>query len=192
MQKIDRRAARTRTALHKALLSLVERKGYEEVSIRELTEEADVGRSTFYAHYTGKEDLLRSGFDNLRRELAEAMEENPGPTPFRFSRAMFEHAARHAETYLAMVGSRGSVIAIGEISRILSELVRRELPAGDGNGGMPREVRVQFVVGTLVNLLTWWLERNPELTPADVNAMFRRLVLHGTSDVFPNEEGMPL
>ncbi|WP_293206807.1 TetR/AcrR family transcriptional regulator [Parvibaculum sp.] len=185
MQKIDRRAARTRTALHKALLSLVERKGYEEVSIRELIEEADVGRSTFYAHYAGKEDLLRSGFDNLRRELAEAMKEEQGAVPFRFSRTMFEHAARHVGIYHAMTGSPGNVIAIGEIGRILTEFVRRELSETEDDGGVPREVRIQFVVGTLVNLLTWWLERRPDLPPAEVDAMFRRLALHGTGDILP-------
>lgn len=60
---IDRRAIRTRKALHDALMRLILRKGYEATTVQEVIDEANVGRSTFYAHYTGKEDLLRKGFD---------------------------------------------------------------------------------------------------------------------------------
>ena len=58
---VDRRAARTRRALHGALISLILRKGYDAITVQEIIDEADVGRATFYAHYRGKEDLLRGG-----------------------------------------------------------------------------------------------------------------------------------
>ena len=58
---IDRRAARTRRALHEALIALILRKGYEATTIQDIIDEADIGRSTFYAHYAGKEELLRGG-----------------------------------------------------------------------------------------------------------------------------------
>src|SRR3981189_97579 len=99
VEVIDRRAVRTRKALHGALMSLILRKGYEATTIQDIIDEADIGRSTFYGHYTGKEDLLRSGFQILRRELAEAQRaargriRGPQHEPLGFSRAMFEHAA---------------------------------------------------------------------------------------------------
>jgi len=180
---IDRRAARTRKALHEGLLRLVTRKGYEAITVQDLIEEADVGRSTFYAHYTGKEDLLRSGFAMLRAELsATEADGQAGDEPLRFSRAMFDHAGRYADVFRAMTGSRGSLVALEEIRRALSEIVRRELPKGGKDEGLPREVYVQFTVGTLLTLLTWWLEKKPGLKPAQVDAMFRRLVLQGIGD----------
>jgi AcrR family transcriptional regulator len=69
---MDRRAARTRRALHGALISLILRKGYDAITVQEIIDEADVGRATFYAHYRGKEDLLRGGFEELRAELRAA------------------------------------------------------------------------------------------------------------------------
>src|SRR5262245_45123225 len=57
---IDRRVARTRAMLHQALLALIMEKGYEAISVADICERADVGRSTFYAHFTGKDDLKRS------------------------------------------------------------------------------------------------------------------------------------
>jgi len=70
---MDRRATRTRRSLHQALISLILRKGYDAITVQEIIDEADIGRATFYAHYRGKEDLLRGGFEALRAELHEGL-----------------------------------------------------------------------------------------------------------------------
>jgi AcrR family transcriptional regulator len=121
---IDRRAARTRKALHRALMSLILRRGYEAVTVQDLIDEADVGRSTFYGHYTGKEDLLRNGFQILRKELAEAQHAARARTvdePLGFSLAMFEHAIGYRDVYLALVAGRGGIVAMNEIRNVSSE-----------------------------------------------------------------------
>lgn len=182
---MDRRAARTRKALHQALLSLILRKGYDAVSVQDIIDEADVGRSTFYAHYTGKEDLLRGGFQMLRAELAEA--ENPGreragiseDEPLGFSLAMFEHAARYTDHFRLLVGGRGGAVAENEIRRILSERVREDFSAIPDDKVISREFVVQFVVGAFLTALTWWLERKPKLPASQIDEMFRQLVLGG-------------
>lgn len=184
---IDRRAARTRKALHGALMSLILRKGYEATTIQDIIDEADAGRSTFYDHYTGKEDLLRKGFQTLRRELAEgqravrARTDGPQDEPLDFSLAMFEHAGGYADVYLAMVGGRGGAVAISELRKVLSGFVRKELSAARDDGAVARELVVQFVVGALLSVLMWWLERRPGLTPSQADAMFRHLVLKGVA-----------
>lgn len=181
----NRRTARTQKALHGALMSLILRKGYEAITVQDIIDEADVGRSTFYSHYTGKEDLLRSGFRALQMELAEA-QDAAGATsdgsrgePLGFSLAMFDHAGEYKHIYRALVGERGAVVAVNEIRRILSEIVRKEWSGAQEDEAVPREVRTQFVVGTFVTVLTWWLERRPKLAPSQVDTIFRRLVLNG-------------
>ena len=66
---MDRRIARTRAMLHQTLMSLIVKQGYEAITIKDICDSANVGRSTFYAHYTSKDDLMRSGLENLRRVL---------------------------------------------------------------------------------------------------------------------------
>ncbi|RTM09235.1 MAG: TetR family transcriptional regulator [Hyphomicrobiales bacterium] len=66
---IDRRVARTRATLQHALISLIPKKGYEAVTVEDICDAANVGRSTFYAHYTGKDDLKRRGLDEHLRAL---------------------------------------------------------------------------------------------------------------------------
>jgi AcrR family transcriptional regulator len=179
---MDRRAARTRRALHGALMSLILRKGYEAITVQDIVDEADVARSTFYAHYTGKEDLLRSGFQTLRAELAEAQRAARGESqevPLGFSLAMFEHASGYTDVYRALVDGRGGVVAVNEIRRILSEIVKKELSGVRHDETVPQEVRIEFVVGAFLTVLTWWLERRPKLTPSQVDTIFRRLVIKG-------------
>lgn len=182
---MDRRAARTRRALHGALMSLILRKGYEAITVQDIIDEADVGRSTFYAHYTGKEDLLRSGFQTLRAELTEAQRtarakiDGSQDEPLGFSLAMFEHASGYTDIYRALVGGRGGGVAVNEIRRILSEMVKKELSGVRHDETVPQEVRIQFVVSAFLTVLTWWLERRPKLTPSQVDTIFRRLVIKG-------------
>ncbi|TIR26369.1 MAG: TetR/AcrR family transcriptional regulator [Mesorhizobium sp.] len=192
-REIDRRSARTRKALHQALLELMLRKGYEALSVQDIIDEADVGRSTFYAHYTSKEDLLRSGFHMLREELTEAQSasharaEASRDDPLRFSAAMFEHAARYADHFRTMIGGRGGAVAENEIRLILSDMVRQELSSTLQDGTIPRDFVVQFVVGAFLTALNWWFERKPKLSPSEVDAMFRSLVLGGLAQMITKE-----
>lgn len=61
----DRRVRRTRRALHDALLTLMTEKSFDAVTVQDIIDRADVGRSTFYSHFTDKRDLLDSGFEDL-------------------------------------------------------------------------------------------------------------------------------
>jgi AcrR family transcriptional regulator len=181
---MDRRAARTRKAVHGALMSLILRKGYDAITIQDIIDEADVGRSTFYAHYTGKEDLLRRGFATLRAELIDAQRtarsraEGSPAEPLGFSLAMFEHAAGYTDVYRALVGGRGGVVAVNEIRLALAEIVKKE-PAVQEGETVPQEISVEFIVGTFLTVLTWWLERRPRLSPAEADAIFRQLAIRG-------------
>jgi AcrR family transcriptional regulator len=176
---IDRRVARTRRLLHQALMQLIRRKPYDRITIQDLLDEADVGRSTFYAHYVGKDELLRRGFEELRAEL-EADQEHSNAVAnepaLAFSLAMFAHADRYKEIYRALVGSSGNAIVLAEIRRVLVDMSKKELDELAHND-LPGDLIGRFVVDVFQSVLTWWLERRPELTPAAVDAMFRRLVI---------------
>ena len=185
---IDRRILRTRAMLQHALTSLILKRGYEAITIQDICDAANVGRSTFYAHYTSKDDLKRSGFERLRKELVDRQGEArsaPGDIKDRtlgFSLTMFEHARDHIDLYRALVGGRGGAVSLGEIRQILSDLVRNELAATDGKNSadiVPRELVVQYVVGAFMAVISWWLDGGAKLPPKRVDAMFRRLATEG-------------
>lgn len=182
----DRRVRRTRTALRQALIALVLERGYDAVTIRDVVDRADVGRSTFYAHYPSKEDLLTAEVHDLRVLLTTRQREalaRRGTLSERslgFSRALFEHAQDYRDIYRALVGERGATIMIARIRALLTELVRQELsqiaPA-PAKPEIPRSALIQFLVGALMSILTWWLELKPSLEAAEVDTIFRQLTI---------------
>jgi AcrR family transcriptional regulator len=184
---MDRRVARTRAALQHALNSLILKKGYDATTITDICDAANVGRSTFYAHYTSKDDLKRSGFETLRRLLADRQRRALAASDARdrslgFSLAMFEHARDHRQQYRALVGGRGGAVSLDTIRRMLADLVRAEIAAtGDENSldAVPRELVVQYVVGAYMAVMTWWLDGGAKLPPERIDAMFRRLATEG-------------
>lgn len=186
---IDRRVTRTRAMLHQALFSLMMEKGYEAISITDICEKANVGRSTFYAHYPSKDELKRSGLDQLRKLLTEqhrlalAKAGEGRRKRLAFSLPMFQHARDHAELYRALVGTRGGSIALDTIRNIISELVRDELAhnAIEAKGAPTSELVVQHLVGAFMAVLRWWLDTGATLPPQEVDAAFRRLAIHGVA-----------
>src|SRR5262245_57855262 len=99
VERVDRRVRRTRRLLREALLSLTLEKGYDQVTVQEVLDRADVGRATFYAHFTDKDDLLISGLlelrDSLREQLATMVRSDGSTRPEHpdLTRVLFEHAA---------------------------------------------------------------------------------------------------
>ena len=182
----DRRIQRTRQALHKAMISLVLERGYEGVTIKDVVNRANVGRSTFYAHYPSKEDLLTSEIEDLRATLvaeqraALARHGGVSARSLGFSRALFEHAQVYREVYHVLVGERGASIIIARMRVLFKQLVQEELsellPRSAPND-VPQSALIQFVVGGLMSILTWWLEGESNLKAAQVDAIFRRLTI---------------
>ena len=183
----DRRTARSRNRIEAAQLSLILSKGYDATSVQDICDQANVGRSTFYAHYRSKDDLKRNALLHLRRQLAERQQTarasiDDGPwRPFAFGLPLFEHARAHLSLYRSLAGSRGREVALDAIRRMLRELVREEVASPMSRPGTKSalyEVTVEAVVGAYMAALTWWLDRGACLEPAEVDAAVRRLVGH--------------
>jgi hypothetical protein len=133
-----------------------------------------------------EEDLLTAEVHDLRVVLTtrqRAVLARPGTLSERslgFSGAFFEHAREYRDIYRALVGERGATIVIARIRALLTELVRRELsqiaPAV-AEPEIPRSALIQFVVGSLMSILTWWLEFKPSLAVPEVDVIFRQLTI---------------
>jgi len=187
-KKADRRIQRTQTALRDALISLILKQDYEAITIKDIIDEANIGRSTFYAHYSSKEDLLRSGFKHLQEHLAEYQKEalakrgDPKECALSFSLAMFEHAGEHKDIYRALVGGHGKTVVVNRIRDMISDLLQDELYLGLDQktvNEIPRDIVIQYIAGAFMAVLTWWLDRGAKLPPEQIDATFRRLTLEG-------------
>src|SRR5713226_7645962 len=107
MRKEDRRVRRTRESLHKALISLALEKNYDSITVQEVLDRADVGRSTFYVNFKSMYELLISGLDDLQITLNSAHQyqrtsAKRNERVIAFSSAMFDHANGYRNVYLAL------------------------------------------------------------------------------------------
>ena len=184
--KLDRRIARTQQSLHRALNTLILEKGYGATSIKDIVAHANVGRSTFYAHHGSKEGLLLSGLEHLRSALLGQERETPGGAgtasapPLAFSRTFFEHVHEYRDVLQALLADEGGPAVTRKMKRLLADAVRSDLRSFKvqcGAGDVPRDALVQFAVDALFSVLLWWFDRRPPLSPAEADAIFRRLTL---------------
>jgi AcrR family transcriptional regulator len=172
---IDRRVLRTQGALHAALVRLIEKRGYAAIGVAEICAEAGVGRSTFYAHFTGKDDLKRSGMKALRRELTDAVAGGgSAASPLAFSPSLLRHAAAHLTHYRAMIGTRGSAVSLEVVRGVLGDMIRADV-ARRVRPGPAGELAVAFVVGGYMAVLTRWLDGGARQPADEIDAALRTM-----------------
>jgi AcrR family transcriptional regulator len=180
----DRRVRRTRRALREALVALIVERGYEKVTVQDVLDRADIGRSTFYAHYRDKDALFAACFDDLRtgleRELAATADGTHGPT--RPVGVMFEHAHGNQQIYRALCGRSGETAGTRMLHRLLLESLRDHLaPVGLR---LPVDVVAEYHAGALVAVLVWWVRQGFPQPPAEIAQVCRTMTVPGVMAAF--------
>lgn len=191
----DRRVQRTQRLLHKALMSLILEKKYESITVQDVLDRADVGRSTFYVHFRDKDELLTNGFQYLQSFLESVQEASQGASRnsyeriIGFSLPMFEHALEYRRVNRALLGSGAESVVRRRIHFVLAGIVSRELKLVLQNRkradvAVSPELLAHFVVSTYTSVLAWWLNSKNPVSPKEIDAAYRRLVLPALSSIF--------
>jgi AcrR family transcriptional regulator len=204
--RADLRVRRTKMLLQEALIDLVAEKGFDAVTVGDISERAMVNRATFYRHYTDKYALVTSIFEEV---VAQAVQEigpplqplkdlvwlskddlssaSPPPHEIVGFTAIFEHVARHAKLYRSMLGKQGSSWFAAKIRDYITEVLRQRIQeskqTGTGNKAdipaLPEEVATSCLANWMVGMLTWWLESNMAASPEQVATWCLRFMVHG-------------
>lgn len=173
---------RTKRRLKRALFELMDEIGYEAITIELLVERGDVARSTFYAHYSAKEDLLFAGFDAWLLSFAElGPPVGSGPWCFRFSLPLLRHGATQ-RTFFRETLLRGPSHRVRRrLREILTDVALREMIAAGVESGedVAAAGRARAVAGAFIGLLEWWLDEARDLPAKDVDRIFQRTVAGG-------------
>jgi AcrR family transcriptional regulator len=198
--KPDRRIQRTRQSLRTALLELIKEKGYDTISIEEITERANVGRATFYLHYKDREDLLLEEFSEMANEKVQILSEIPFsawlPSAEEGAEAgrkhpsaplliVFEHIYENAELYYILLKSERSSRIVERIRKISTESIVKFMATKAKTEpiplvfSVPIEFFAAFFSGALLSIVDWWLEEDMRHTPKEVTSLFQRLFFRG-------------
>jgi AcrR family transcriptional regulator len=168
----DPRVRRTRRRLHDSLLALTVERGYDAVTVQDVLTHAETARSTFYAHFRDKDDLLLSGFRDRGQPMfgAPAASEEDGDQLAAYLRGLFIHVYGNRRLAKAFFGTDSAGLVAGHLRNMIIVAARRLLAAGAHQHEGERELAVQFVAGAAFSLLTWWIQHD---FPVDAEAMAR-------------------
>ena len=188
--KLDRRVVRTRRLLSKALMELIleNEKGYDGVTVQDIAERANVGRATFYLHYKGgKEELLVSNLEAIYDDLVERIKpfksDLASPNRHHASQTAFEHAAEQRDLYLVLLRGQGAAAITQRIRQYLAGVIQEDLEEMGAVTSIPIEIVATHMAGSLVTLITWWLENDMPHSAEYMAETFSQLTMSGVGDV---------
>ncbi len=180
MDKQDRRVKRTQSLLAKALIALTLEQGYDAITIRDITQYADVGYATFFRHYHDKDELLQDVLEVVLDELmhvffASSYQEDPAVDGL----LLFRYVQQHSEVIRVLLSSRGSSSLIQRIIEAVSQdvLSRQTLVEG---GVVPAEIAAHHLITSSIALVQWWLEHDMPYTPERMGEIYQELIIRPT------------
>ena len=165
-KKTDRRVERTQALLRTAFLELIMEKGYDAVTVQDIIDRANVGRSTFYAHFSDKDQVLLKDFRQLRTAqgidgLDDLIQTDAGGKIVVRLVLFFEHVAEQGKLAYVLMGQRGGDRVTSHLQKELTTRARAQL-AANPNCRLPTkqvEVVAHFIGASVVTMLRWWIDK---------------------------------
>ncbi|MCC7128988.1 MAG: TetR/AcrR family transcriptional regulator [Anaerolineae bacterium] len=177
MEKIDRRIKRTQRLLQQALISLTLEKGFDAVTIREITERADVGYATFFRHYPDKDALLADVLDSMRQEFRDLLMPHSIITePETMGELLFEYVQENADLCRVLLNSTNTMTLLRPVQEIGQQEIGWMFPGGDARP-IPLDVSASHLMTSLVMLIRWWLENNMPYSPQEMGRIAAKLII---------------
>jgi len=182
-KKTDARVRRTRDALGDALIALMQEKPFDTITVQDVLDRAHVSRSTFYTHYSDKDDLLMSDAEEFFEALSMALSQHGDTSDRVFPvREFFAHLSDVQPFFKALVKSgkyhENMELARGHFARGIERRLA-ELPRGKNIPANQLPAIAFAHAGALLSLLSWWLDRGMRESPAEMDELFHRIVWNG-------------
>ncbi|WP_336127823.1 TetR/AcrR family transcriptional regulator [Mesoflavibacter sp. CH_XMU1422-2] len=166
---VDRRIQKSKKYLSDAFIALILEKGYEAVTVKEIIDRANVGRSTFYAHFESKEQLLFSLLGTMNEKSKDGID----------FEMLFNHCADNFQIAKAMLGKKGGDLIIGHIRDVMSLKIAKDLKR-DSSKSKSEQLKIYFtseaLSAALVSYLTNWLDEDMPYSSEEMSAKCNELV----------------
>ncbi|WP_391559214.1 TetR/AcrR family transcriptional regulator [Robertmurraya sp.] len=181
MPKVDRRIAKSQEAIKKAFIELMSEKSFDNITIQDISDRANVNRGTIYLHYTDKFDLLDKiigeHINNMSNFCESAIEMD-------FIEATVHCMEYFESNYLffsTMLASEGASYFRSRFLEFNIKEFKKDVDLTKGkNSGHNEDVIVQFVANAYVGIVEWWLKNGmpypPRVMAEQVGDLLERIV----------------
>lgn len=182
MEKADRRVKRTQQLLGEALIALATEKDYETITIRGITERADVAYVTFFRHYPGGKDELLA---TMLADIIQEIEGIAGANHQSFSHERegelaFQHVQANHLLYRVLLTNPGTASVRTRVKDDLAALIGQHLrahPASEVDKFIPQDIAAHHIAASLLALIEWWLKQDMPYPPQHMAQIYQRLII---------------
>lgn len=183
---MDRRQQKTRTAIFSAFTSLLAEKSYSKITVQEIIDAANVGRTTFYAHFETKDDLLKELCEELFGHIiGSAMDcththglYSDGSAPESVFCHLLQHLQENDKNIIALLSCESSEMFLRFFKDSLNELVRSQFINQNrkANTDIPEDFLINHISSSFVEMVLWWIKGHRKQTPEDLDRYFRAVI----------------
>ncbi|WP_055069982.1 TetR/AcrR family transcriptional regulator [Clostridium massiliamazoniense] len=188
---IDRRVIRTKKMIRSALAELIEEKGFNNISVTDLTQRADINRGTFYLHYIDKYDLLEKIENEIIQEIEEKtknlnsvnmMNIDAINEPLPFMVKLFEYFRENSVIIKAILGPKGDLTFERKIKKFIETNLFEKQKLKSFNideAVISEEYFIQYILSADLGVIKHWLEKNMKESPNEMALTLARMSLIG-------------
>ena len=178
---MDRRQQKTRKAIMDAFTKLLFQESYNKITIQEIIDEANIGRTTFYAHFETKDTLLQELCSELFDHIIESAVSGAHTHGLYSNReapqSVFCHLLQHLQendnNILGLLSGENSELFLHYFKEGMMGLVQTQITAGKSKGNLPEDFLANHISSSFVSMVQWWLKGHMKETPEQLDGYFR-------------------
>jgi AcrR family transcriptional regulator len=179
---MDRRQKKTRDAIFQAFGGLLSEKSYTKITVQEIIDKANVGRSTFYAHFETKDELLREMCTDLFGHVFSNHLDMESTHDFSLeegkANAIITHILYHLrdnkKNVIGILKCESRELFLNYFKESLNELTFTYLlkDISRENQAVPEDFLINHISGSFVNMVQWWIKNNLKQSPEEMSEYF--------------------
>lgn len=170
---MDRRQRKTREAIFSAFSSLLKKHRYESITVQDIIDKADVGRSTFYSHFETKDHLLKAICDDIFAHIIEGescgYEEKSDTLISELTHILYHFEGKKSDVRAILSSQSGEIFMI-YLKDYLSKVFDMHLP--EFNTNVPTAFLKNHLICSFCEAVRWWLEENYDASPEKIAAFY--------------------
>ncbi len=183
---MDRRQRKTRAAIFQAFRALLAEKSYSRITVQDIIDAADVGRTTFYAHFETKDDLLKALCEELFGHIISSTLDcththglySDKDAPQSVFCHLLQHLQEDENNILGLLSSESSELFRRYFKASLNQLVQDQFinQSGKNSAGLPQDFLINHISGSFVEMVLWWIKGRMKQTPEELDRYFRAVI----------------
>ncbi|MBZ0282533.1 MAG: TetR/AcrR family transcriptional regulator [Anaerolineae bacterium] len=188
---VDKRVKRTHKLLATALLELASEQDYASITIKDITERADVAYITFFRHYETKDELLVTVLEEITQEIESIARANQTGFDHHYeAKLVFEHVQSNARLYALLLNNSGASKARKSVKNSFAETILHHLEKHQLSD-IPIQIAANHIAASFLALIEWWLDENMPYPPEYMATIYVQMILKPFDGLLEHGDDLP-